>query len=321
MLYLYVDGLRVATQTDNTTATSGSDESIRTYIGANEQNSGTNPEAIMEGAIDQVRVYNYARTPAQIAWEYSKGAPIAYYKFDECSGTTAYNSTMTFDDAAAGNDGTIVIGSGGGEDTVGTCDTSSTAWGSGATGKRGASLDFDGTDDYVWMADDNKFSFTNGSGTDRPFSVSAWIKMDDATNFRLVEKFGSSDSVREWALLTNASDLLTFTVRDSGGDPLIRRYNTALTGYQSTWTHILGTYDGTAVIGGLKLYLNGVRVDDTDSSTGTYNGMSNTTQYVSIGQGSGLYANGQIDDVRIFNYALTPAQVKTDYTGGAVRFE
>ena len=31
-----------------------------------------------QGRIDQVRIYNYARTPAQIAWEYNEGKPIAH---------------------------------------------------------------------------------------------------------------------------------------------------------------------------------------------------------------------------------------------------
>jgi len=30
--------------------------------------------------------------------------------------------------------------------------------------------------------------------------------------------------------------------------------------------------------------------------------------------------NGQIDDARIWNYALTPTQVKIEYNQGAVRF-
>lgn len=30
--------------------------------------------------------------------------------------------------------------------------------------------------------------------------------------------------------------------------------------------------------------------------------------------------NGQIDDVKIFNYALTSTQVKLEYNQGAVRF-
>ena len=41
-----------------------------------------------------------------------------------------------------------------------------------------------------------------------------------------------------------------------------------------------------------------------------------------IGQAGGLnYFNGLIDEIKIFNYALTAEQVKMEYAGGGVRFE
>ena len=39
-----------------------------------------------QGKIDQVKLFNYARTQAQIAYDYNRGGPIAHYKFDECRG-------------------------------------------------------------------------------------------------------------------------------------------------------------------------------------------------------------------------------------------
>src|SRR5690606_34131903 len=32
------------------------------------------------GSLDEVKLYNYARTPAQVAWDYNYGKPIAQYK-------------------------------------------------------------------------------------------------------------------------------------------------------------------------------------------------------------------------------------------------
>jgi hypothetical protein len=40
---------------------------------------------------------------------------------------------------------------------------------------------------------------------------------------------------------------------------------------------------------------------------------------MSVGS-NGLWFNGQIDDARIFSYALTPQQIKTVINEGAVRF-
>jgi uncharacterized protein (TIGR02145 family) len=94
------------------------------------------------GQIDHVRIYNYARTPAQVAWEYNHGGPVGWWKMDECAGTTIYDAS------GSGNNGTW-SGSGGAQTSVGSCTTYGTARGNGASGKYDSSLSFDGTDDYV----------------------------------------------------------------------------------------------------------------------------------------------------------------------------
>src|SRR6056300_95294 len=53
------------------------------------------------------------------------------------------------------------------------------------------SLYFDGTNDYLEVADSDKLSFTDGTD-DLPFSVGAWVKMEDATSFPVISKFGTS---------------------------------------------------------------------------------------------------------------------------------
>lgn len=68
------------------------------------------------GSIDDVRIYNYARTPAQIAWEYNRGKPIAYWNMDECEGTIIH-------DISGNNNHGTWSGSGGTQLSVGTCQT------------------------------------------------------------------------------------------------------------------------------------------------------------------------------------------------------
>src|SRR5690606_37356085 len=89
-----------------------------------------------------VKIYNYARTPAQIAYDYNRGAPVAWYRFDECEGTTIK------DHSGNGNNGTLNIGASGTQTSIGTCETSG-AWSNGSEGKINSSMSFDGVDDYV----------------------------------------------------------------------------------------------------------------------------------------------------------------------------
>ena len=218
------------------------------------------------GLMDGVKIYSYVRTPAQVAYDYNRGIPIGHWRLDECQGTTANDSSGN------SNTGTITIGASG-EDTVGTCSTSSTSWGSGITGKYNASLDLDGTDDFIDKG--------NISRTDiRTFSV--WVK--PASTTQKIAQLSASDSV----------EIVSGTV--------------TVTGF------------GTETI-----YIDGIQkttFPDTNWHLVTIVSSSDiTANDVEFGRVSSTYFDGQIDDVRIFNYALGAAQVRKVYNeNAAVRY-
>ena len=94
----------------------------------------------------------------------------------------------------------------------------------------------------------------------------------------------------------------------------------------ATWYHFAYVTNGT----GNSVYINGVKMTPAygqgSSSTQAFYSNITTPTYHLLGSSfwSGALQRsfpGQIDDVKIFNYALTPTQVKTDYNDGAVRFE
>ncbi len=141
------------------------------------------------------------------------------------------------------------------------------------------SMSFNGTSDFINLGDSDNFSFGNGV-TDSPFSFSAWINMTDASNFMLLTK--SDSTPREYVFYTAGNDKLYFILYDNGGntDYIGRRYDTALTSFENQWVHLTATYDGSSSTTGIKIYLNGTRVDDTDVSGGSYTAMTNTSQDV-----------------------------------------
>ena len=80
------------------------------------------------------------------------------------------------------------------------------------------------------------------------------------------------------------------------------------------------TYDGSNI----KLYVNGV-LDTTTPKTGTLSGdgCAQIGRYNTGGcdNSPSSYFNGLIDEVRIYNYALTADQILMDYNqGAAIRF-
>lgn len=223
----------------------------------------------MQGKIDQVRIYNYARTPAQIAWDYNRGAPIAHYKFDECQGSIAHSSSEPYNSAL---DGTITIGAGGSQVSLGTCAVGDTsAWSNGITGKINSAMSFDGNDDYVNI----------GTGVTAN-SLSFWVKptSNTASIMQLATGIG----------VTASSGIITAPGFTSPTIYVNAVPNTTLTA--NTWQMITVTSSTPVNASAIKLAVYG-----------------------------SSYLSGLLDDVRIYNYALTSEQVKTIYNGGSVNFQ
>lgn len=274
------------------------------------------PDSYFTGNIDQVRMYNYARTPAQMAWEYQKNIPnIGYYKFDECTGATANDAS------GSGNNGTITIGASGTQASAGTCTTASTAWGNGVTGKYSSSLNFDGTDDYVDLGD---LPSTEGASQ---LSWEAWVKPSSlAINKVIIAKGnGLAATQASWGLSTDSATSSSLRVSVSTTTSDVSTYAVVPNVFTNgTWTHIVAVFDGTASGNSnrLKVYVNGSITIPTYSGTIPTSTQA-TTSNVRIGSASDAAAffTGQIDNVKIFSYPLTAVQVKTAYNeGSALRF-
>lgn len=162
------------------------------------------------------------------------------------------------------------------------------------------SLDFDGTNDYLAIGSTSKLEFTGS------FSLSAWVKPDlnktqyvidtstnSATGNGYMLRCNSNGTVRFWSYSASASLDSTATVSTS------------------SWNHLVAVKDGSS----LRLYINaGTPATGTDSSFNTSN-----TSNLRIGSSNlfGGYFNGLIDEVSMYNYALTGSQVSSIYNSGS----
>jgi len=253
------------------------------------------------GILDDIKIYNYARTSAQVAYDYNRGKPIAQWKFDECQGSTVYNSS------GIGSTGVIIIGSTGTQNSLGTCQIgTSAAWTNGASGKFNSSLNFDGTDDYINTSDQ---SLQNNS----PFSYSVWIKFSTSQLARMI--IGRHNDATGGSFL-GIDDSSANKIKFGLNSYATQHLNSTMTLNDNTWHHIVGSWDGT----NLKLYIDSVlNASSTPTTTLTYPAIN--TQIGRWVGGASQYFNGQIDDVRIYSYALTTEQIKQVYNGGAVNFQ
>ncbi len=291
----YLDG--VLKMTDATCS------GISLYTGAGQDNvrigghltSGT--YGMFDGIIDDVKIYNYSRTPAQIAWDYNRGKPVGYWKMDECQGGTIHDSSGN------NNSGTWSGTAGGTQTTVGSCASSSPAgaWYNGATGKRNASLNFDGTDDRVNVGNASSINILT------PITLSAWVYPIAGSNGNVI----SNRNGYSLRINYSGNNEISYYFWDGGAFREFQKTNAIVL---NTWNHAVATNDGTNI----NLYVNGINVYSTVTSY-TPAVTSNNT-YISTFDGTNEPFRGQIDDARVYNYALTAAQVKEIYNDGAVKF-
>ncbi len=234
------------------------------------------------GKIDEVRLWNVARSEAEIKANMYKEIGThtnlkAYYKMSDGSGTSLN------DNSGNSNTGTLV---------------NSPTWKlSGAFAGPRQALDFDGTDDYVNCGNTLNTSLT---GTNN-FTVEAWayLTVSGGPFKTIIGNYGGNSDL-QFLLRIDAGIPRFFTSNSYGSFTYLQiDKNMPL----NTWTHFAGTWDGTT----MKFYMNG-KLEKTGSQSGSFPAISNS---VKIGYNSlSEYFSGKIDEVRVWNTTRTETQIR-----------
>jgi len=180
-------------------------------------------------------------------------------------------------------------------------------------GKINNGLDFDGVDSYVSLGNGTTISNIGGNS----FTITAWVKL--VTN---VTTSASYDIISNNGGTTQGTYI--FTLIDSGDNDTVLARGTIYTsgGAQtvtgstklndSAWHHIAFVLNTSGT--GLVIYVDGAK-DNT--GTVTYSGtLAALTANVYLGERSAGTTNnfrGTMDDVRIYNTALTSTEITTLY--------
>jgi alpha-tubulin suppressor-like RCC1 family protein len=202
---------------------------------------------------------------------------LGYWKFDESSGSTAADSTGSNPGTLAGN-------------------------AAFAAGKKGNALSLDGSGDYASMG--SAANLDNLSA----LSVCSWVKAPTTQTQpapAIVGKLNSGETEGWMVLAQSASGTadLDLSAMLSGE---MKVQEDAIP--DETWKHLCVTWDGTATEAGTNLYIDGVQASSLyysgyapeDDSDGNFR-----VGYL----GAGSDFKGLIDEVVLFNRAITPAEV------------
>ena len=220
------------------------------------------------------------------------GSLVAAYGFSEGAGAT------TADASGNNNTGTL----------------NGTSW--TAAGQSGAALLFNGSSAFVNLGNGATLQLT-GSMT-----VSAWIKasafpVDDAAV--VSKRTNGNVGFQLDTTVDSGPRTIGFKLTSPTGASMARYGATAL--QLNQWYYVTGVYDAAART--LNVYLNGAL--DNGTLRGTVSStQQNSTLNVNIGRRAGspgFEFNGTLDEVRIYNRALSPAEIQVDMqlavTGGA----
>ncbi len=179
------------------------------------------------------------------------------------------------------------------------------------TGQIGRGVSFDG---------DTEVSFGNVGAFDRaePFSIAVWLRGRGNLPTAVFQKLDGKDRRRgfEWRLddmelfdIQRWAGRLTVTLTSEAPASAIQ-VKTRERLRQGDWTHVVMAYDGSGRAGGLALYANGKRLE-VEVVKDALKGPIRTDAELTLGRRElGPPFVGQIDDLRLYQRALTPAEVE-----------
>lgn len=235
----------------------------------------------------QKHVHEFGVVPPGYDFLVLSMSPVGYWALDESAGTVAADST------ANNNDGTLQ-------------NMEDADW---VPGKVKNCLSMDGTNEYV---DCGAATVTQFSNTD-PFSIALWLKLD--ASFSGIDCLVSHTSggtswylqVSDGLVVTNG---LLFDYNRSSSNRIISNASVINPGQ---WHFIVFTSSGSGNTDH-KIYVDSV--DQTATDAGFNSNQSYTNSTLKMGDRadtSGVNLHGLIDEVAIFDYALTPTQIQELY--------
>ncbi|MCK4553039.1 LamG domain-containing protein [Candidatus Pacearchaeota archaeon] len=244
-----------------------------------------------DGAIDEVRIYNRTLNATEINWSYQRGLAglpsnvstdglVLYVSLNETSGDTAADSS------GEGNDGTLN-------------GYSRPLWNS--SGKIGGGYEFDG-DDYVEVSDDSSLNISS------QLTLEAWVytvlpTANEENQFFIYKGYGQ-DPWSTYTLYFGWYNTFYFSVFLANGSSVGCGVDSPIS--PNAWNHFTGTFDE----GIMKIYKNSVLINTCDYSSNNISFSDSEPLYV------GYEMNGSIDEVKIYNYSLSPEQISANYNAG-----
>ena len=167
-------------------------------------------------------------------------------------------------------------------------------------GNGGMALNFNGTNSYV------RFPAINLSATNS-LTLEAWIRpvnISSNTYSDIIRQQGSSNPDYLLAF-QNHGTVLSFGVKTVSAYQEVHVPISASDFADGNWHHIAATYDGSAQ----RVYADGAQIDSVTNLSGNLTFTSTVADIGASPAGPSEFFNGLVDEVRVWNVALSDAQL------------
>ena len=209
---------------------------------------------------------------------------LAFWKLDEGSGNFAVDSSPN------GNEFTLY----------------GPTWSSGLQCKFNSCLTFDGTNDYVEAPNSDSLDISGNKLT-----VSAWINYDYNGNHQIILAKPASSSAHSNPYFSYSIHLYNGNIPrfyiSQGTSQYYAVSNSVLS--PGVWHHVAGVYDGSV----MKIYIDGVEKGSNAVSVNLNS--FNTPLRLGTNGGFSEFFKGSIDDVKIYDRALSASEIRSVYSG------
>lgn len=241
------------------------------FIGKN----GSNTQ-LFNGAISELKIYNYAFTEGMIKASFAEQSLIAHWDLI----TIENDSIVDF----SGYDSKLAV------------------FGNPLTVKRGGydALSFNGTNDYLEVNASPALDAAHAQLT-----ITAWVKFNELPS-EISDSWDpvfDSDGDQFVLYSDKGSNEFRFKAATSGGAERPGISGNSLE--KNVWYHIAGVYTGQKA----QIFLNGILMDEHNLS-----GTVNTGQNAFIGRNgtNTQYFNGAIGEIKVYNYAMSVSELEKE---------
>lgn len=265
-----------------------SDTSSSNYLGTGDINIGQLPSynQWLQGTLDQVRIFNTALSQAAVTALYNETTTTATYDYVEYEGANP-NSIAYYKMSNA-------------TDQLGNYNGTATNVNFNTEGKFGFAGAFNGSSSTFFLAS----AGTSVTNYDSDFSVSMWFNVSSWASAASSDFLWTGGGTRIVNIHLTGSYGLAFDLWNSGSNIVS---TTGLS--ENVWYNLVITRSKTA---GMVLYINGASVD-TNSFTGNASSLSSQDSLGTYWNNTRNNFTGKIDQVRIYDSALSAANVTTLY--------